>query len=375
MVAILDSSGVGFDICLVDILCNFPGVLILAVLLSGSRDTQQHTLTHCTDYMIELETITLAQSVCVITLTGRGHVFDGGQRSSADVFGSFSPCVQVLLTKIALGFMVVIVAVRQLALRRQHPTASIPTTITHTMGGFARDVAVPGQAYSHIAHMEALLWAYRFFGVSLLLLQQTQASFLAAFILVGSTAITFELFTHEWLRNPVRVAAAQEARSLAGRASAEASAARAATLGVCSRVTGLPDSMGMKIADGAQKVNQDTHDLGISADEKVQADHGLVGFFSALASDGRASALGVRSQVTGLPDSMGMKIAGSAQKVKQDAHDLGISADEKVQADRGLAGFFSALASDGRAAALGVYSQVTGLPDSMGMNIAGAHKK
>ena len=116
MAAILDSSGVGFDICLVDILCNFPGVQILAVLLSGSRDTQQHTLTHCTDYMIELETITLAQSVCVITLTGRGHVFDGGQRSSADVFGSFSPCVQVLLTKIALGFMVVIVAVRQLAL-------------------------------------------------------------------------------------------------------------------------------------------------------------------------------------------------------------------------------------------------------------------
>ena len=76
-----------------------------------------------------------------------------------------------------------------------------------------------------------------------------------------------------------------------------------------------------------------------------------------------------------LPDRVGMTIAGGAQKLKKDAHDLGISADEKVQADRGLAGFFSALASDGRAAALGVYSQVTGLPDSMGMNIAGAHKK
>ena len=102
--------------------------------------------------------------------------------------------------------------------------------------------------------MEALLQADRFFGVSLLLLQQTLASFLAAFILSGSAAITFEFFTHEWLRNPVRVAAAQEARRIAGRASVAARAARAATLGVRSRVTGLPDGMGMNIAGGAQKL-------------------------------------------------------------------------------------------------------------------------
>jgi len=215
--------------------------------------------------------------------------------------------------------MTAIVAVRQLALQQQHPTTSIPATITYTMGGFARDVApryaAPGQAYSHIARIDALLRADRFFGLSLQLLQQTQASFLAAFILAGSAAITFELFTHEWLRNPVRVAAVQEARCLAGCASAAASAASVAALGVRSRVTGLPDSMEMNMAGGAQKVKQDAHDLGISTDEKVQADRGLAGVFSALASDTCAKALGVRSHVTGLPNSMGMNIAGGAQKV------------------------------------------------------------
>jgi len=181
------------------------------------------------------------------------------------------------------------------------------------MGGYARDVvwlhAVPGQAYSHIAHMGALLRADRFFGVSLLLFQQTQASFLAAFILTGSTVITFELFTHDWLRNPVRVAAAQEARCLAGiaggRASAVTSAARAVALGVRSRVTGLPDGMGMNITGGAQKLKEDADKMGITTDEKVQADRGLAGFFggraSATAGDDRAATLGVRSHVTGLP--------------------------------------------------------------------------
>jgi len=49
----------------------------------------------------------------------------------------------------------------------------------------------------------------------------------------------------------------------------------------------------------------------------------------------------MRSRVSSLSDGMGMYIAGGAQKVKQDAHDLGISADKKVQADRGLAEFLS----------------------------------
>ena len=122
------------------------------------------------------------------------------------------------------------------------------------MGGFARDVArrfsLALQIYSHIAHMEALMRADRFFGVSLLLLQQTEASFLAAFILAGGVATTFELFTHEWKSNPARVAAVQQARRLAGRAGAAASNTRASALGLFSSETGRPDGMGMNIAGG-----------------------------------------------------------------------------------------------------------------------------
>jgi len=126
---------------------------------------------------------------------------------------------------------------------------------------------------------------------------------LTAFIKDGSVVATFELFTQEWLRNPLRVQAAQEARRFAGiaggRASAQASAAhaRVATLGVRSHVTGLPNSMGMNIAVSAKRLQQDADDLVITADNKVQADRGTAGFFSARASDARTATLGVRSHV------------------------------------------------------------------------------
>ena len=113
------------------------------------------------------------------------------------------------------------VSVRHTWLQQQHPNDRIPMVVTHTMGGFARDVArnycVAWQIYSHIAHLEALLQADRFFGVSLLLLQQTEASFLAAFLMAGGVNSTFELFTHEWMSHPARVTAAQAVRRLAGR--------------------------------------------------------------------------------------------------------------------------------------------------------------
>ena len=153
--------------------------------------------------------------------------------------------------------------------------------------------------------MEALLRADRFFGVSLLLFQQTQASFLAAIILASGVETTFEPFTHKWLRDPERVAAAQEAR----RSSAQASDARAAALGVFSSKTGRPDGMGMKISGGAQKKKQEPADLCISAADKVEADHSLAGFFRARTSDAQADALDVRSSKTGRPDCMGMKKA------------------------------------------------------------------
>jgi len=52
--------------------------------------------------------------------------------------------------------------------------------------------------------------------------------------MAGSIATTFKLFTNEWLHNPLRLEAAQEAQC----ASARASAACAAALGVRSHVTG-----------------------------------------------------------------------------------------------------------------------------------------
>ena len=88
------------------------------------------------------------------------------------------------------------------------------------------------------------------------------------------------------------------------------------TLGVRSSVTGQPDSMGMNTAGGAQKVKQAAAELDISADDLVWAEHGLAGFFSARASSTRAETLGVRSSVTGRPDGMGMSIAGCDPKVK-----------------------------------------------------------
>jgi len=131
--------------------------------------------------------------------------------------------------------------------------------------------------FNHIAHMEALLRVDRFFGVSLLLLQTTQASFLAAFILAGSDVATFELFTEEWLRHPLRVQAAQEARRL----TRVAIDAHAVALGVLSNKTGLPDCMGMNIAGGYEKVKQSDANLDISAAEVVEADRSNAGFFSA----------------------------------------------------------------------------------------------
>ena len=176
--------------------------------------------THSNECVCRTEHSSLTQFVCGMTLAGRGASLSGGQRSSAAVFGCFSPSGQALLAETAFGLMAAMVSVRQAWLRQNHRPDSIPVIVTHTMGGFARDVArrycLARQIYSHIAHLEALLRADRFFGVSLLLLQETEASFLAAFMMAGSAATTFELFTHEWQRNPSRVAAAQAVRRLAG---------------------------------------------------------------------------------------------------------------------------------------------------------------
>jgi len=141
------------------------------------------------------------------------------------------------------------------------------------------------------------------------------------------------------------VQAAQEARRLAGMASAAASDARASALGVRSSRTDLSDDMGMNIAGGYEKVKKEAAALDISADEYSQARRGDAGFFSAAASDARASALGVRSSRTDWPDGMGMNIAGGYEKVKKEAAALHVSANDLVGSNHWLAASHASEAS------------------------------
>jgi len=70
----------------------------------------------------------------------------------------------------------------------------------------------------------------------------------------------------------------------------------------------------------------------------VKARRGDAAFFGGragpAASDVRASALDVRSSETGLPDGMGMNISGGYQKLQQDAPNLQIPVQDKVDSDR-----------------------------------------
>jgi len=68
-------------------------------------------------------------------------VLSGGQRSCEAVLGSFSPSGQALLIETTLSLMGVMVAVRELALRRQSTNSCTPKVVPHTMGGFTRDLA------------------------------------------------------------------------------------------------------------------------------------------------------------------------------------------------------------------------------------------
>jgi len=77
----------------------------------------------------------------MIPSAGLGSGLSGGQRSCAPVLGSFSPSGQALLIEMTFSLMVVIVVVRELALRRQSTNGCTPRVVPHTTGGFARDLA------------------------------------------------------------------------------------------------------------------------------------------------------------------------------------------------------------------------------------------
>jgi len=110
--------------------------------------------------------------------------------------------------------------------------------------------------------------------------------------------------------------------------------------------------VGLCLAGGVEQVKKEAAALDISAGEYVEAQHSLAGYCNAMASNARASALGVRSSRTDEPDGMGMCIAGGSQKLQQDAAKLQISVADKVGSDRVLAQMAavdaSALAGRGR---------------------------
>ena len=77
----------------------------------------------------------------MIPSPGCGSGLSGGQRSCATVLGSFPPSGQALLIETKFSLMGMIVAVRELALRRQSPNVCTPRVVPYTMGDFARDLA------------------------------------------------------------------------------------------------------------------------------------------------------------------------------------------------------------------------------------------
>jgi len=186
-----------------------------------------------------------------------------------------------------------------------------PKMTTHTMGGFARRLAVSCRPMSrsrssYIAHLEALARANRLFGTSSELLQETQNSLSALRILAGGTAIT--MLTDEWENNPRRVAAAAYARRVAYALWAE----QAASCGVLTRDRLRGDAMGLFLAGGAAVVQAQALVYGITPAEVAQAARGTAGYFSAMASEATSADLNIVLDVTGRGDGLAMNIAGGS---------------------------------------------------------------
>jgi len=177
--------------------------------------------------------------------------------------------------------------------------------------------------------------ADRLFGTSIELLQETQNSLSAISILAGGTVIT--MLTDEWENNPLRVVAAAQARRVTYAVWAE----QAASLGVLTRNMLRGDAMGLHLAGEAASVQAQALEYSITPAEVVQANRETMAFFVEL----RAQGLGIVLEVTGRGDWLAMNIAGGAAAVQAQALEFGITSADVVQAARGTADSFSAMAS------------------------------
>jgi len=104
--------------------------------------------------------------------------------------------------------------------------------------------------------------------------------------------------------------------------------------------------MGMNIAGGSLKVQQQAAAFGISAQDMVDERCSAASSCSAAASNTRADKLDLFSSKTGLPDGMGMNIAGGSLKVQQQAAAFGTSVQDMVDERRSAASSCSAAASN-----------------------------
>jgi len=109
-------------------------------------------------------------------------------------------------------------------------------------------------------------------------------------------------------------------------------------MGLFSSKTGLPDGMGMNIAGGSLAVQHTATSLGISVSEIVLERRSAAGELGGAASvavrDTRADNMGLFCSKTGLPDGMGMNIAGGSLAVQEEAATSGISVQEVIDRHR-----------------------------------------
>jgi len=277
---------------------------------------------------------------------------------------SFSPSARVLLAETAFYLTETMASARDD--ERVRSGGANPKTTTHTMGGFARRLAVSchpmsRRRSSHIAHPEALARADRLFRMSFELLQETQNSLSALSILAGGTAIT--MLTDEWTNNPIRVAAAAHARRVAYALWAD----QAASLGVLTRDRLRGDAMGLFLAGGAAEVQAQAQEYGLTPAEVAEAARGTAGYFSAMASEATAEGLGIVSDVTGRGDGLGMNLAWGAAEVQAQALEYDLTPAEVAEAARGTIAFFSEVRTEG----VGIVSEFTGRGDGLAMALAG----
>ena len=124
-----------------------------------------------------------------------------------------------------------------------------------------------------------------------------------------------------------------------------ASETTATNLDIVSKVTGRGDGMGMNVAGGKAEVQAQALEYGITPADVTAAGRGTAGFYSAMASETRAADLDFVSTVTGRGDGMGMNIAGGEAEVQAQAEEHDITAAEVVEEARGTIAYFGNLAA------------------------------